>query len=66
MAEEILTDRRELPTAAGFIDLAGRWLKLDINGRPVILAHGDDGQIRVLMNTCRHRGNLVAPHATFA
>ncbi len=29
--------RRAL-TDAGFIDLAGRWMKLDINGRPVILA----------------------------
>jgi phenylpropionate dioxygenase-like ring-hydroxylating dioxygenase large terminal subunit len=28
-------------------------------GRPLILAHGDDGEIRVFLNTCRHRGNLV-------
>ena len=28
-------------------------------GRPVILSHGEDGKIRILMNTCRHRGNLV-------
>jgi p-cumate 2,3-dioxygenase alpha subunit len=36
-------------------DFVTRW----VAGRPVILAHGDDDQIRILMNTCRHRGNLV-------
>jgi uncharacterized protein len=34
---QVLRLRRAL-TDAGFIDLAGRWLKLEINGRPVILA----------------------------
>jgi p-cumate 2,3-dioxygenase alpha subunit len=37
----------------------GDFVTRSVAGRPVILAHGDDGQIRVLMNTCRHRGNLV-------
>jgi len=37
----------------------GDFVTRSIAGRPVILAHGDDGKIRVLMNTCRHRGNLV-------
>jgi p-cumate 2,3-dioxygenase subunit alpha len=30
-----------------------------VAGRPIILAHGSDGQIRVLLNTCTHRGTLV-------
>jgi len=30
-----------------------------VAGRPVILARGSDGQVRVLLNTCTHRGSLV-------
>jgi p-cumate 2,3-dioxygenase subunit alpha len=30
-----------------------------VAGRPVILVRGDDGVIRVLLNTCTHRGALV-------
>lgn len=30
-----------------------------VAGRPVILVRGDDGQVRVLLNTCTHRGTLV-------
>jgi phenylpropionate dioxygenase-like ring-hydroxylating dioxygenase large terminal subunit len=30
-----------------------------VAGRPVILARGDDGIVRVLLNTCTHRGALV-------
>jgi p-cumate 2,3-dioxygenase alpha subunit len=37
----------------------GDFVTRSVAGRPVILSHGDDGKIRVLMNTCRHRGNLV-------
>jgi p-cumate 2,3-dioxygenase alpha subunit len=37
----------------------GDFVTRSVAGRPVILARGDDGKIRVLMNTCRHRGNLV-------
>jgi p-cumate 2,3-dioxygenase subunit alpha len=37
----------------------GDFVTRSVAGRPVILAHGDDGKIRALMNTCRHRGNLV-------
>jgi len=37
----------------------GDFVTRSVGGRPLILAHGDDGKIRVLMNTCRHRGNLV-------
>jgi p-cumate 2,3-dioxygenase subunit alpha len=30
-----------------------------VAGRPVILVRGDDGIVRVLLNTCTHRGALV-------
>jgi len=30
-----------------------------VAGRPVILVRGSDGQVRVLLNTCTHRGSLV-------
>lgn len=37
----------------------GDFVTRRVGGRPVIIAHGDDGAVRILMNTCRHRGNLV-------
>jgi p-cumate 2,3-dioxygenase alpha subunit len=37
----------------------GDFVTRSVAGRPVIIAHGDDGEVRILMNTCRHRGNLV-------
>lgn len=30
-----------------------------VAGRPIILSRGDDGIVRVLLNTCTHRGSLV-------
>lgn len=33
-------------------------------GRPVILARGDDGTVRVLLNTCTHRGAFVCREQT--
>ncbi|MGH8059770.1 MAG: aromatic ring-hydroxylating oxygenase subunit alpha [Candidatus Entotheonellia bacterium] len=35
-----------------------------VAGRPVILARGSDGQVRVLLNTCTHRGSLVCRQAS--
>ena len=37
----------------------GDFITRHVGGRPLILVNGDDGQIRALLNTCRHRGNLV-------
>jgi p-cumate 2,3-dioxygenase alpha subunit len=37
----------------------GDFVTRTVAGRPIILVNGDDGKIRALMNTCRHRGNLV-------
>ena len=37
----------------------GDFITRHVGGRPLILVNSDDGQIRALLNTCRHRGNLV-------
>ena len=37
----------------------GNFVSRNVGGRPVILVNSDDGKIRALLNTCRHRGNLV-------
>lgn len=37
----------------------GDFVSRDVVGRPVILARGEDGVVRVLLNTCTHRGALV-------
>jgi len=37
----------------------GDFVTRHVAGRPLILVNSDDGEIRALLNTCRHRGNLV-------
>ncbi|MDP3173300.1 MAG: aromatic ring-hydroxylating dioxygenase subunit alpha [Phenylobacterium sp.] len=37
----------------------GDFITRTVAGRPIILVTSDDGEVRALMNTCRHRGNLV-------
>jgi p-cumate 2,3-dioxygenase alpha subunit len=38
---------------------AGDYQSRYVAGRPVVLVRGDDGVIRVLLNTCTHRGAMV-------
>ena len=38
---------------------AGDYIARTVAGRPMILVRGDDNVIRVLLNTCTHRGSLV-------
>jgi p-cumate 2,3-dioxygenase alpha subunit len=38
----------------------GDFLTRKVGGRPIIIVRGDDSTVRVLLNTCRHRANLVA------
>jgi p-cumate 2,3-dioxygenase subunit alpha len=38
---------------------AGDYRSRNIAGRPMVLVRGDDNVIRVLLNTCTHRGALV-------
>jgi p-cumate 2,3-dioxygenase subunit alpha len=37
----------------------GDFITRNVAGRPLILVQSDDGEVRALLNTCRHRGNLV-------
>ncbi len=37
----------------------GDYRSRNLAGRPIILVRGDDGVVRVLLNTCTHRGALV-------
>ncbi|MGE3301487.1 MAG: Rieske 2Fe-2S domain-containing protein [Hyphomonadaceae bacterium] len=41
----------------------GDFVTRSVAGRPLILCTGDDGKVRVMLNTCRHRGNLVCREA---
>ena len=38
---------------------AGDYRSRTVAGRPMILARGDDSVVRVLLNTCTHRGAMV-------
>ena len=38
---------------------AGDYRSRSVAGRPLILVRGDDNVVRVLLNTCTHRGSLV-------
>lgn len=38
---------------------AGDYRSRNVAGRPMILVRGDDGSVRVLLNTCTHRGAMV-------
>ncbi len=38
---------------------AGDYQSRSVAGRPMVLVRGDDGVIRVLLNTCTHRGAMV-------
>ena len=38
---------------------AGTFIKRKVGGRPVIFVRDDDGRVRVLFDTCTHRGNTL-------
>ena len=38
----------------------GDYMTFDILDEPILIIHGDDGQIRALSNVCRHRGMVIA------
>ena len=37
----------------------GSWFRFDVAGESLIIVHGLDGEIRALVNVCRHRGSRV-------
>src|SRR5215471_16772650 len=42
---------------------AGDFLTRRVGGRPLIIVRGNDGQLRIFHNSCRHRGATVCRHA---
>jgi phenylpropionate dioxygenase-like ring-hydroxylating dioxygenase large terminal subunit len=44
----------------GEVAQAGDYFVTDLVGEPLVVTRGQDGEIRVLSNVCRHRANLVA------
>jgi choline monooxygenase len=45
---------------AGEISNPGDFFTTDLVDEQLIVVHGRDGQIRVMSNVCRHRGNIIA------
>ena len=43
---------------------SGDFCSRRVAGRPVILVRGEDGVVRVLLNTCTHRGAFVCREHT--
>ncbi|WP_167772839.1 aromatic ring-hydroxylating oxygenase subunit alpha [Ramlibacter humi] len=49
---------------SGALTQAGDTHALDVAGMPLLLARGEDGEVRAFLNACRHRGaRLQAPGA---
>lgn len=44
----------------GEIPKPGDYFTTELVGEPLLVVRGQDGQVRVLSNVCRHRGNIVA------
>ena len=41
------------------IPAPGAYFTSELAGEPLIVCRGNDGQVRVLSNVCRHRGNIL-------
>jgi phenylpropionate dioxygenase-like ring-hydroxylating dioxygenase large terminal subunit len=41
------------------VPLAGDYVRRQIGLQPVLMIRGEDGEVKVFFNRCRHRGNLV-------
>ena len=44
----------------GEVAAPGDYFTLEVVGEPLLVVRGEDSQVRVLSNVCRHRANLVA------
>ena len=45
---------------SGLLPEPGTYFTHDLNGLPILLTRADDGEVRALLNVCRHRGSRVA------
>ena len=41
----------------------GQFFTIDVNGEPLLIARGDDGQLRAFYNVCRHHAAAVVPES---
>jgi benzoate/toluate 1,2-dioxygenase alpha subunit len=41
----------------------GDYLTATVAGRPIVISRADEGRISCFLNTCTHRGAMLAPHA---
>ena len=59
---EVQTVFRRLPLAVGHVSQlakAGDFITHDHSGVPLLVARGEDGELRAFLNVCRHRGTRV-------
>ncbi len=62
-AEEERVFFRQRPLCVGMSGLLpepGSYFTHDLSGLPIVLTRADDGEVRALLNVCRHRGSRVA------
>ena len=62
-AEEERVFFRQRPLCVGMSGLLpepGSYFTHDLGGLPIVLTRADDGEVRALLNVCRHRGSRVA------
>jgi phenylpropionate dioxygenase-like ring-hydroxylating dioxygenase large terminal subunit len=59
---EVQTLFRKLPLAVGHVSQLARpgdFITHDHSGVPLLVARGDDGELRAFLNVCRHRGTQL-------
>lgn len=57
--EHVFRASFNLVTLASKVQIPGSFLTTEVVGSPVIVARGDDGELRAFLNVCRHRGATV-------
>lgn len=58
---------RGLPNYAGHVSEVpqpGNFISRELAGIPILMVHGDDGEIRAFVNACRHRGTQLVSAST--
>lgn len=57
--DALFLDHPQLLCLSGSLPRPGTYTTIDICGTPVLVARGNDGTVRALLNVCRHRGVRV-------